>query len=305
MDRYEYCFECNKDVKPDIKTEKNNYTFRDKEFTVVEEVHYCPKCRSQLLNDTMDNSLYKIYDGYLSLFNLSFDKIKKIRTDLNLSQDSFADILNWSKKSIVRYENAQSVPQGEYLNMYVLLNDNPYYIVKLIEKKKEEMGKDKYYKLLRLLPFYDQYKTTNAILYILNNNSMYETNLQKNLFAIDFASYKENNYPITNLKYIHMNYGPVVDSRKDIYNFLIRNNYIEMENIDYSYGTKFKANITCDENIFSEGELNILKTVKNKLKKYDAKSLSDWSHKFKGWKETNNGQAINYKYAKYFDIENI
>ena len=79
MERLEYCYECNKDVNPTIKTEKNKYTYRGKEFLVVEEVHYCPKCGNILINDNFDNDMYKIYDCYLKLFNLSFEKIKEIR----------------------------------------------------------------------------------------------------------------------------------------------------------------------------------------------------------------------------------
>ena len=103
MERLEYCYECNKDVNPTIKTEKNKYTYRGKEFLVVEEVHYCPKCGNILINDNFDNDMYKIYDCYLKLFNLSFEKIKEIRIKLNLSQEVFSKILGWSKKSIIKY----------------------------------------------------------------------------------------------------------------------------------------------------------------------------------------------------------
>ena len=75
MERLEYCYECNKDVNPTIKTEKNKYTYRGKEFLVVEEVHYCPKCGNILINDNFDNDMYKIYDCYLKLFNLSFSSL--------------------------------------------------------------------------------------------------------------------------------------------------------------------------------------------------------------------------------------
>ena len=171
----EYCYECNEDVEPIIKCEKNNYTYREKEFTVIENVHYCPICNSELLNDNLDSSMYNIYNSYLELFDLSFKKIKEIRTNLNLSQEIMSKILGWSKKSIVRYENAESVPQGEYLNMYIRLNENPFYIIKLLEKQKNYLNNEEYYKILRLLPFYDKYKTINSILYLLNNNSLYET----------------------------------------------------------------------------------------------------------------------------------
>ena len=70
MKRIEYCFECNKDVEVIIKCEKNSYTFREKEFIVVEENHYCPICNTELLNDTLDNSMYNIYNEYLMIRGL-------------------------------------------------------------------------------------------------------------------------------------------------------------------------------------------------------------------------------------------
>lgn len=177
MEEIEYCYECDKDVKPIVKCEKNNYTYRGKEFTVVENVHYCPNCNSMLINNNLDNSMYNIYNEYLHLFGLSIEKIKQIRVDLNLSQEMFSKILGWSKKSVVRYENQESIPQGEYLNTYMILNEDPYHIVKLMEMKKNNFSKDEYYKILNSLPFTNTYKTINAILYILKNNTLCETSL--------------------------------------------------------------------------------------------------------------------------------
>ena len=305
MKKMEYCYECNKDVEPIIKNEKNNYTYRDKEFMVFEENHYCPICNSELLNDNIDKSMYNIYNCYLKLFDLSFEKIKEIRTNLNLSQELMAKVFGWSKKSIVRYENAESVPQGEYLNMYITLNENPYYIIKLLEKQKNNFDKGEYYKVLKLLPFYSKYKTVNSILYLLDGNPLYETSLMKNIFTVDFQNYKENTCPITDLKYVHMPYGPVVEDRFDLYNFMIKNGYIELETVDFDNATKFKSVFDYDEKIFNEDELEILSLVKNKLKKYSATNLSEWSHKFKGWKETKHGETISYDYASYLDINDL
>lgn len=43
---------------------------------------------------------------------------------------------------------------------------------------------------LNILPFYDKYKIVNSILYLLDDNSLCETSLMKNLFAVDFQNYK-------------------------------------------------------------------------------------------------------------------
>ena len=85
MERLEYCYECNKDVNPTIKTEKNKYTYRGKEFLVIEDVHYCPNCGNILINDNFDSDMYKIYNCYLNLFDLSFEKIKLPTARLSVS----------------------------------------------------------------------------------------------------------------------------------------------------------------------------------------------------------------------------
>ena len=38
-------------------------------------------------------------------------------------------------------EEGEKGPQGEYLNTYMILNENPYYIVKLLERQKNNFGK--------------------------------------------------------------------------------------------------------------------------------------------------------------------
>lgn len=303
MGKMEYCYECDKDVIAIVKREKNNYTYRGKSFMVIEEVRYCPHCHSELLNNNLDNSMYNIYNAYLELFDLSFEKIKEIRTSLNLSQEVFSKILGWSKKSIVRYENNDSIPQGEYLNTYMILNENPYYIVKLLERQKNNFSTEEYFKILNMLPFNEMYKTINAVLYILKDNKLCETLLMKHLFAVDFYNYKENGIAITNLKYAHLPYGPVVDNRNDLYNFMIKNGYIKLEFNDI--GTNFIADTNYEKEIFTDDEIKSLDYVKTKLKGYTAGKISDWSHNFKGYKETKNGQIIDYKYAKYLDFSNL
>mgnify|MGYP005887589319 FL=1 len=222
---------------------------------------------------------------------------------MNLSQEVFSKILGWSKKSIVRYENSDSVPQGEYLNTYMILNENPYYIVKLLERQKNNFTEEEYYKILSILPFSKVYKTVNTILYLLKNNKLCETSLMKHLFAVDFYNCKENKEAITNLKYAHLLYGPVVDNRNILYNFLIKNDYIKIEINDIS--TNFTTDKDFDKKLFTKEELNSMKLIKDKFKGYSASELSDWAHSFKGYIDTKNGEIIDYKYAKYLDIDNI
>ena len=60
-----------------------------------------------------------------------------------------------------------------------------------------------------------------------------------------------------------------------------------------------------NKKLFTKEELNSMKLIKYKFKEYSASELSDWSHSFKGYIDTKNGEIIDYKYAKYLDIDNI
>lgn len=200
-------------------------------------------------------------------------------------------------------EEGEKGPQGEYLNTYMILNENPYYIVKLLERQKNNFTEEEYYKILSILPFSKVYKTVNTILYLLKNNKLCETSLMKHLFAVDFYNCKENKEAITNLKYAHLLYGPVVDSRNSLYNFLIKNDYIKIEINDIS--TNFTTDKDFDKKLFTKEELNSMKLIKDKFKGYSVSELSDWSHSFKGYIDTKNGEIIDYKYAEYLDIDSI
>ena len=48
-----------------------------------------------------------------------------------------------------------------------------------------------------------------------------------------------------------------------------------------------------------------MKLIKDKFKGYSASELSDWSHSFNGYIDTKNGEIIDYKYARYLDIDSI
>ena len=59
-----------------------------------------------------------------------------------------------------------------------------------------------------------------------------------------------------------------------------------------------------DSKLFAKEEISIMNRVKTKLRNKTSKELSEWSHNFKGWKDTKNGKIISYtKYASYFDLE--
>lgn len=303
MEKKMYCFNCNKDVVPKTKVEKNVYIVHKEEILVEEEVFSCPYCELELLNEQLDNSLYNIYNEYLKKHNLSFKTLKEIRNSYNLSQELFAKALGWSKKTIVRYENAESLPQNQYLAIYKKIFNNKYEFLKILKDNKKLIDNKTYYKIYNAVNAEMDLKTINVFLYVLNNNYLTKTQIMKNLFSIDFEAKKEINKSITSLKYAHGTYGPIIDNKEEHLSFLIKENYIDFVNNEEDK-ILFKPTQECDLSLFTKEEIVIMDKVLARLKGKEAKKLTDWSHKFKGWIDTKNGEIIDYKYAKYFELDN-
>lgn len=301
MKKEMYCYNCDCLRTFEIKKEKSTYKIHNISFDVIEDVYYCSKCMEELVNDDLNNKLKKVYNTYLNFYNLSFEKFKKIRESYHLSQEDFAKTLGWSKKTIVRYENEQSLPLPDYLLTYSKIQNNKMEFLKILNERKIIIGDNDYYKILNKVKIDIDPKTINVLLYLLKDNSLNKTQIMKNLFAVDFLSYQQNDKSITNLSYIHGYFGPMIDNKNNFLLFLVRNGYLEFLS-DENDNIIFMPTIDADLHLFSKEELNVLEKVKNKLKGKTAKELTDWAHNFIGWKETKNGEVISFDYAKYLEL---
>ncbi len=298
-----YCFNCNKDVEPVCKLQRNTYTVHKQQVKIKEKVFICPLCGNELFDENLDNSLYDIYNEYLKLYDLSFSQLKEIRESYHLSQELFAKSLGWSKRTIIRYENADSLPQTQNLLTYKKIKNNKSEFINILKDKRQSLGEDLYFKIFDTVNAELDIKTINVFLYALKDNFLTKTQIMKNLFSIDFQSFKECSKSITSFKYAHGTYGPIFDNKDAILNLLVRQNYLEMVN-DEEDKILFKPIMEPDLVLFTKQELEIMDKVLSQLKGKKAKTLTEWSHKFKGWIETKDGELISYSYAKDFNLQN-
>ena len=296
-----YCYDCDKEQNVIVKKEQVEYGFRGKKYTIEEDNYYCPTC-SNLLIDNNDHFMEKIYDQYLHDYDLSVEKIKNIRKNYGLSQELFAKLLLWSKKTVVRYENAQSVPQGEYLSMYSRLRKQPDDIFAILEQNKNKIAKEDYQQILQS-SYFKRYKSIHTILYFIKDKSLYMTQIMKHLFACDMLSMKEHDMTISNFSYCALPYGPVIDQYKVFFAFLLANNYTDFDFDEDIDKPKYIANVPFDSNLFTEEELACMEYVKNTLKGKSSIELSKWSHQFDAWVKTEVGHKIDLR--KYIDDFNI
>ena len=150
--------------------------------------------------------------------------------------------------------------------------------------------------------YQENLKTENVILYLLKGNSLNVTQLMKNLFAVDFLSYKINNKTITDLNYAHASYGPIVDKRAEFIDNMIKINIIKTTTSYNDDFIIFENVMEPNTSIFNDEELEVLKKAKKALKNKTATELTSWSHDFIGWKRTKMGQSIDFKYSEYFEL---
>lgn len=296
-----YCYECDKDVMVEVKLEKTSHNIHGQNVVIDERVFTCPICGTEYDYDDYDTFVHDINIAYLNLFGLSFEKLKEIRESLNLSQELFAEALGWSKKTITRYENAESLPQKEYLDTYISLLNNKNNIYNIIKNNKN-LSKEKYYKILNRINVDINYKSINVILYILNKVILNRTQLMKYLFASDFLNYKLFNKAISNFKYAHAPFGPIVNNQDALLNLLIKQDYIKLASSVDDSAMLFAPLQDADLSCFNENEIKVLDKIIDEFKGMSAKDLSDWSHKFIGWMETKDGEIIDFKYAKDLEI---
>lgn len=139
---------------------------------------------------------------------------------------------------------------------------------------------------------------------MLEDNPLWQTQLMKYMFALDFYFNKKTGKPLTMLRYASAPHGPVIDKHDDVINYLLNNNYLST--ISFDDKIKLITKISLDEKLFSNEELSCMRYVKETLKGKTANELSDWSHNFDGWKNTKRGGIIDFnKYIDNFNLETL
>ena len=140
------------------------------------------------------------------------------------------------------------------------------------------------------------------ILYIINKVKLNRTQLMKYLFGVDFESYKLYAKSISIFNYAHAPFGPIVNNQDALINFLIKQDYISLESSKDDTFMLFVPSQKADLSCFNDNEIQVIDKIINTFKNKSAKELSEWSHQFKGWIDTKDGEIISFRYAKHLEI---
>lgn len=329
-----YCEECGKEVNTKIITKKEIYDVCGESIEVEDKILVCENCGEEFFCEELDNAtLVKAYNEYRRRHKLLFpEEIKEIREKYGLSQRSFAKLLNWGDKTIFRYENGsiQDKAHNSLLlflrdpeNMKTYLSDNEVvlsenkkkrllsYVAKLEQKEDVFTGNRILNQLFANEPCeengfrsFDYEKVCAMVLYFANKNRVVlKTKMMKLLDYSDMIFYKENGISISGMQYAHLPYGPVPVNFDIILGSMEADNVAHIEII---YENEYeKHQIVPDrampKGVLSKEEIEVLERINKKFKNYGSVEISNYSHKEKGYIETQIGEVISYAYAK--DIE--
>jgi len=324
------CPYCEKQTIVEKIARQEAYTVRGEKVIVPAEYFVCSVC-----HEDFDDPLSKqdpvelAYKEYRKLKNMiQPEEIKAFRKRFGLTQKELSTLLGWGGATLSRYENG-ALQDDSHETMLQLVINEPLNLIKLIEKVPSALTLGKKEKLVQKLDDYelghntmreyiestftkyppsiesgfrklDITKLFNFIMFFCDGRVL-KTKLNKLLFYADFKHFKEYSISITGVRYAKYPFGPVPD-HYGYYFALLSNDEEQVLSIDevqigqYT-GEAFDSIRKPDLSLFSENEIKTMKFIKDYFKDFNVTSISDASHKEKGYIDTNDKAFISYEYA--------
>lgn len=125
--------------------------------------------------------------------------------------------------------------------------------------------------------------------------------LNKILFAIDVSAYLAWRHPITEAEYIALELGPVPRQLSTLRTEMVQqgdaavrlHSFFGMMNAQERLIALREPNL----DLFTGPEIALIDTIIEGMAPYNEQELTEWSHRFIGWKAVDKGEAIPYESA--------
>ena len=330
-----YCEECGKEVETKVISKKEIYKVLGEDIEVQAQVLVCADCDKEFYCEELDNTtLINAYNEYRKKHKLLLPtEIKQIRELYDLSQKSFAKLLNWGDKTIHRYENGSI--QDKAHNSLLLFLRNPKNMKVYLSEDENSLDEKNLSKLLELVnklisenekedscKFFDfvisskpsidngfksfDYEKFAAmvVFFASKGTDLLKTKLMKLLNYSDMIFYKENGVSISGLKYAHLPYGPVPEKFDVLLGKLEAD---KIAHIEVEFDGKYERHKVLPDGdgfdeILTDEEIAVLERVHRKFIDFGSVEISNYSHKEKGYSSTLPGEIISYSYAAYIEL---
>ncbi len=147
----------------------------------------------------------------------------------------------------------------------------------------------------------DEEKLAELILYIsqkcATDPKFGAIKLNKILYLSDFLSFGNFGEPITGVEYQHLRLGPAPRRLVPVREALQSAGKLVVQNLPLRSGKKQTRTVNLTDpnlKLFSGREIALVDSVIEDLWNLDAEESSEFSHRFVGWKMTNEGENIPY-----------
>lgn len=304
-----------------LEWEWREMEFRKEKFRVMFPFYKCADTGEQFTTTESDGVWYaQLHNQYCKKYGIPFmDEIVAVRERYGLSAAKMSAILGFGPNQWRRYEQEEipSVSNGRMIRSIM----NPNVFLDMVESAREMLTDKEFEKIsskvLQLVSDeerirIEQYemgrvyaesrglangfgplsltRLKNVMLYVLEHcEDVWITKMNKLLFYIDFVSYRERGMAISGLSYRAIDFGPVPDRWERVYSQFDEICQETRPAGDFE-GVVMVSDTSCDESLFDDEELQVMRLVCDCFGKCSARQLSDLSHQEQGWIDNHMGR---------------
>lgn len=322
------CEECWEEVDATYETRHHVEDVRGVVVEVDIEHLICPKCGNSIgWAPLVDKGFEKLYRAYRDKAGvLQPEEIVALRKKYGFSQRVFAAILDIGVASLQRYERG-CLASDSHAQLLANARD-PRFLLKCLEQGARKLSDEERsnardivrkrgmshidYAVIRFdamdgiargegldtgMRLFDPDRVRETVLYLAAHaRSLYRTKLNKILFYLDFASYRETGVGFTGLRYAKAPFGPVPHQFELLMAGLIDGETLSL--LEQGDGQVVVAERAANSATFSAVDVSLLDAVCLFANGFASSSaLSDYSHGERGWRETEIGGLISYEFA--------
>ena len=329
-----FCQSCMEEHEVQLVEVQEKEVYKGVEVSFPSHYFYCPETEEMTeTEELLQSNTLAIKDAYRRVVGLlTSQEIREIRERFGISQKDFAEILEWGRATITRYETHQ-VQDRAHDDILLKLSEDPEWFLQLLEKAKERLSPKAYNKyrlaiqevfshaqdLYIIKAIRTQYvsidiaeycgnqgldfiKIVQAINYFAAQcDNLYKVKLMKLLWYADMLCYKRIGRSLTGQAYSAFPMGALPLCHDQI----ICLDGVVYTEVDFGEGTglKFSANSNTDFSALSLDEQAVLNTVVEKLGFMKTEAIIDYMHEEDAYKNTSERQLISYRYAKNLSLE--
>ena len=322
------CPECGDIREFSIVDKKETYEYRGESITLVNEVSICPVCSAEVSTaQQAQAALDAVREAYRTRHQLiAPHEIRAIRRRYGAGQKPFGLLLGLGEGTIACYENGDLPTTAN--STLIRTAADPETFRALFDQRRHLLGPTQQRRIEACLergptryaaeveslvvreqpdeytgfrrPEVQRLEQLLGFVALTLGTSVVKTKLLKLAFLSEYEYFRRRTVSITGWPYVRLPYGPVPQEYKLVLERSERDNYIESQDFDDGkvlFRAGPRSADLASQNIFSDDEVDTIRTVVARWKDATATELSHYTHSLPAWKQTGHAREISYALA--------